>query len=181
MCQGPAYAPIRRFPLDQSEARAKFFSEQEAFCVLPLHDMGVVADVGVTRDTSGDVIHVAVANPVELLSVRERGRTCSVVDLYDVFPDRRHLFKPRINVVPLGGALRHSVLLHEEMVSDSSFVFFLINSFILSPDRHAAHGRLRERGSASFVGHWRERHQVIHQQQAASKRRSPSHYYIITC
>ena len=82
--------------------------------------MGVVADVGVTRgsvaDASGDVIHVAVANPVELMSIRERGRTCSVVDLYDVFPDRRHLFKPRINVVPLGGALRHSVLLHEENV-----------------------------------------------------------------
>ena len=118
--QGPAFAPTRRFPLDQSEARAKFFSEQEAFCLLPLHDMGVVADVGVTRgsvaDASGDVIHVAVANPVELMSIRERGRTCSVVDLYDVFPDRRHLFKPRVNVVPLGGALRHSVLLHEENV-----------------------------------------------------------------
>ncbi len=69
------------------------------------------------RPGTGDLIHVATANPVSLYTMDPRQRHLTSLDLYDLFPSHRGSYsRPRLHVAPLGAPLDSTVLLHEGLV-----------------------------------------------------------------
>jgi len=49
MLQGQSHMPVQSFTAVRSDARSQFFSEQEAFWHLPLHEFSTIVDVAVTK------------------------------------------------------------------------------------------------------------------------------------
>jgi len=49
MLQGQSHMPVQSFAAVRSDARSQFFSEQEAFWHLPLHEFSTIVDVAVTK------------------------------------------------------------------------------------------------------------------------------------
>ena len=49
MLQGQVQMPVQSFPAARSDARSQFFSEQQAFWHLPLHEISAIVDVAVTK------------------------------------------------------------------------------------------------------------------------------------
>ena len=47
--QGAVHMSIQSFPTERTDARASFFSEQEAFWQIPLHEISAIVDVAVTK------------------------------------------------------------------------------------------------------------------------------------
>ena len=67
---------------------------------------------------SGDLIHIATANPISLYTMDPRKQHLSCLDLYDLFPSHRGSYsRPRLHVAPLGFPLDANVLIYEGMVS----------------------------------------------------------------
>lgn len=68
------------------------------------------------------MLHFAAVNPTCLYSMRSSDQTVSCIDLYDIFPTNRHRYQPSIRIASLGSSASKSLLLHEQVVSHSSFL-----------------------------------------------------------
>lgn len=118
--------PVEVFPqsitLEKNTARASLFTEQESFWTIPMHETNIISDVAVTKatnQTSGkfDIVHIATANPIGLFSVNPKLSTCSVLDLYDMFPSTSGSYRPRVRIAPLAEPLDSNIFLHEEVTN----------------------------------------------------------------
>ena len=78
----------------------------------------VVAANRQPKPGSGDLIHIATANPISLYTMDPRKQHLSCLDLYDLFPSHRGSYsRPRLHVAPLGFPLDANVLMYEGIVS----------------------------------------------------------------
>ena len=78
----------------------------------------VVAANRQPKPGSGDLIHIATANPISLYTMDPRKQHLSCLDLYDIFPSHRGSYsRPRLHVAPLGFPLDANVLIYEGIVS----------------------------------------------------------------
>ncbi|XP_062588748.1 von Willebrand factor A domain-containing protein 8-like [Saccostrea cucullata] len=125
--------PVEVFPqslaLDKNTARASLFTEQESYWTIPMHETNVISDVSVTKATNQtagkfDIVHIVTANPIGLFSVNPKLSTCTVIDLYDMFPSTTGSYRPRVRIAPLAEPLDSNVFLHEEVTNSILVVNF---------------------------------------------------------
>lgn len=125
--------PLEVFPqsvaMEKNTARASLFTEQESYWNIPMHETNIISDVAVTKASNQaagkfDIIHIVTANPIGLFSVNPKLSTCSVLDLYDMFPSTSGSYRPRVRIAPLAEPLDSNVFLHEEVTNSVLVVNF---------------------------------------------------------
>lgn len=125
--------PLEVFPqsvaMEKNTARASLFTEQESYWTIPMHESNIISDVAVTKASNQaagkfDIIHIVTANPIGLFSVNPKLSTCTVLDLYDMFPSTSGSYRPRVRIAPLAEPLDSNVFLHEEVTNSVLVVNF---------------------------------------------------------
>ena len=127
--KGPIEIAVQNQALERMTARATSFTEQEAFWNIPLSETNIISDVCVSKATNSssmdtDIIHVATANPISVYSVNPKLSTCTMVDLYDLFPNI-HSYRPKVRMAALGEPMENFLLLHEEMTNSLVYVNYV--------------------------------------------------------
>lgn len=127
--KGPLEVFPQRLALDKNTARASLFTEQESYWTIPMHETNIISDVAVTKASNQaagkfDIVHIVTANPIGLFSMIPKLSTCSVIDLYDMFPSTTGSYRPRVRIAPLAEPLDSNVFLHEEVTNSILVVNF---------------------------------------------------------
>ncbi|GAB1605806.1 von Willebrand factor A domain-containing protein 8-like [Argonauta hians] len=120
--KGPIPLPQETITVDRSESRTNTFTEREAQCLLPLEEGNFISDMAVTKadpHRSGgnpvkNMIHVATANPISVMSVDTKSIHGRLTELYELFPPVSMSYRPQIKLVALSDPLDDTVILHEQ-------------------------------------------------------------------
>ncbi|XP_071482388.1 von Willebrand factor A domain-containing protein 8-like [Diadema antillarum] len=108
--KGPANIQVREHKLERMDSRSASFNEQAASWQLPMNEMNIPTDVVVSKESSSEMVHVCVGNPISLYSMKPLGQTIKFLDLYDVFPFLG--YRPA-QLAALGGPLEGQVVLND--------------------------------------------------------------------